>query len=366
MTQCGLNGSFKYRMEFELTERQKSLLFALIEEHIATGQPVASGTLLEKGGFDLSSATIRNEFVRLEAMGLLEKQHASSGRIPTVAALRLYAEDIAERAELMDREKELIAAALGDIRTGIEEALQRTSEYLSDETKMVSIVVSPPESPGIVENIDLVPIGSDRLVIILVTREGHVENELVNLEIDSRNLNIDYLKHLLNTALRGLPVESIDSELLDTLFQRALSNNIYHESIRKPIINFLKKLRQSHGEKVFSHGLRQLIENPEFGESKKLRAFLRARSEETFVKNILMDLTGDMSKVRVLIGRDNVHEELQDLAIVFTNFSLSSYAECGRIGVIGPTRMPYARIIPLVGFIADYLTKKFGGKILVK
>ena len=350
----------------ELTERQKELLFALIEEHIATGQPVASGTLLEKGKYEISSATIRNEFARLEAMGLLEKQHTSSGRVPTLAALRLYAEDIAERAELVEKEKELIASALGDIRLGVEEAMRRTSEYLSDETKMVSLVVSPPESPGVVETLDLVPVGSGGLVIILVTRDGHVENELVNLEVDSRNLDIEYLKHLLNTAIRGRPVVNIDSELLDNIFQRALSNNIYHESIRKPIINFLERLRQSHGEKVFTHGLRQLIENPEFGESKSLRAFLRARSEEAFVKNILTDLTGDMSRVRVLIGRDNVDEELQDLAIVFTNFSLASDSECGRIGVIGPTRMPYARIIPLVGFIADYLTKKFGGRILLK
>jgi heat-inducible transcriptional repressor len=353
-------------MVSELTARQKELLFALIEEHIATGQPVASGVLLDKGGYDISSATIRNEFARLEAIGFLEKPHTSSGRVPTTAALRLYAEDIAEHAVLGENEKSLISRALGGIRTGIEDALRRASEYLSDETKMVSIVVSPPESHGVIELVDLVPVAGGGFVIILVTRDGHVENALINIEGDPRNLNIDFLKHLLNIGMRGHTPEDINGEILDHIFQRALSGNIYHESIRKPIVDFLERLRRSHGEKVFSHGLRQLMENPEFVESKKLRAFLRARSEEAFVRNILMDLTGDMSRVRVLIGRDNVHEELEDLAIVFTNFSLASESESGRIGVIGPTRMPYARIIPLVGFIADYLTRKFGERIVLK
>jgi len=351
---------------YDLTERQRCLLFALIEEHIASGQAVASSTLLEKGCFDISSATIRNELARLESIGLLEKQHTSSGRLPTVEALKLYAVDVAEHAQLEEREKEQINVALGDIRHGIEEILQRASEYLSDETEMMSLVVSPPESPGIVELIDLVPIGSQELVIIVVMRDGHVENENVNPGVDLHNLNMELLKHLLNSALKGRQIPNIDSSLLDGIFQRALANNIYHESIKKPIISFLDRLRKSHGEKIFSHGLKRLIENPEFIETKSLRAFLKARNEEAFVKNILTDLTIGHSGVRVLIGRDNVLEDLQDLAVVFTNFSLADESESGRIGVIGPARMPYARIIPLVDFIAEYLTKKLGGRIILR
>lgn len=349
----------------ELTERQKLLLIVLVEEHIVTGQPVSSIRLLSRGGFECSSATIRNDLVRLESSGLVEKPHTSSGRMPTESALKLYAADVVESASLENKEKEEISGALGDIRMGIQDILKRASEYLSDETKLVSVVMSPTSSHGVVESINLIPIGVDSVVIVLVTSDGHVENEKVNLGIEIKNLNLDLIKAKLNAFLKGKSLSEIHENYLDQFFEKALIYNIYHESIKKPIAEFLSRLRNQQGSVVFSHGLRTLIDNPQFSESRRLRAFLRARNEEEFIKNILTDLSGEDSGVRVLIGHDNIHEDLRDLSLVFTNFTLSYGTEQGQVAVLGPTRMPYSRIIPLVDYIAEYLSEKLGGRILL-
>ncbi|MCD6217483.1 heat-inducible transcription repressor HrcA [bacterium] len=349
----------------ELTDRQCALLFALVEEHIVTGQTVSSSKLLNRGDFCCSSATIRNDLVKLEAAGLVEKPHTSSGRLPTEAALKLYAAEVVKSSNLDSKEKELIAKALGDIRLGIEDILKRASEYLSEETKLVSVVMSPTASHGFVESINLVPIGTEAVVIVLVTSDGHVENEKVNLGVEIKNLNLDLIKNKLNAFLKGKTVSEVDKNLLNQFFEKALIYNIYHESIKKPITEFLSRLRDQQGSVVFSHGLRTLIDNPQFTESKRLRAFLRARNEEEFIKNILMDLSGKRSGVRVLIGHDNVHEDLRELSLVFTNFTLSWGTEKGQIAVLGPTRMPYSRIIPLVDYIAEILSEKLGGRILL-
>jgi heat-inducible transcriptional repressor len=349
----------------ELKEREQTLLFVLIEEHIATGQAVSSSTILNRGNFDCSSATIRNDLAHLESLGLVEKPHTSSGRIPTETAYKLYAAHVADRAKLNNLEKDLIAGAIGDIRVGIEQVLDRASQYLSDETKLVSLVVSPTENRGVIETIDLVPIASSGIVIILVTSDGHVENQKVNLGVDNRNLEIDSIRNLLIQLLKGKTIQDIDADTLEMFFQKALSHNIYYESIKKPVVEFLTRLRKQQGSVVFSHGLRQLIESPEFAESRRLRAFLRARNEEEFIQNILTDLSIDPSRVKVVIGRDNVHQDLSELSLVFTNFVLSDGMLRGQVGVLGPTRMPYAKIIPLVDFIAKHLTEKLGGRILV-
>ncbi|MBU1023039.1 heat-inducible transcriptional repressor HrcA [bacterium] len=350
----------------EITDRQRTLLFVLIEEHIASGQPVSSEHLLRLGGFNCSSATIRNDLVKLENSGYVDKPHTSSGRLPTESGFKLYAAHVVDRANLDDEEKSQISGALGDIRLGILDVLKRASEFLSDETKMVSLVTTISQPHGTVNSIDLVPIGPESIVIILVTSDGHVENEKLNLGFDLTNLSLDSLKTRLDIILRGKKLNEIDEEFLDQAFERALISNIYQESIKRPIIEFLSRLRNQQGAVVFSHGLRNLIENPQFSESKRLRAFLRARNEEEFVNRILTDLSGERSKVRVLIGHDNTHEDMHKLSLVFTNFTLAESDQLGQLGVLGPTRMPYARIIPLVDYIAEYLSEKLGGRILLR
>jgi heat-inducible transcriptional repressor len=348
----------------ELTSRQLALLFLLVEEHIATGRAVSSDLLVKKLGFNCSSATIRNEMVKLENLGLVEKAHSSSGRTPSDSAFKLYAAEVAERSTLDEGEKDSISRALGDIRTGLEGILNRTSEYLSDETHLMSLVMSPSESHGTIRSLDIIPISAQGVVLILVTSDGHVENEKINLEIDIRNIDLESIKYQINRLLLGRPIGEISNELLDNLFQTALSKNLYVESVKKPVIEFLTRLRDQHGSVVFSHGLKSLIENPEFAESRRLRAFLRARNEEDFIKEILTDLSEEKTKIKILIGHDNVHEELHELSLIFTNFSLSDTGRRGRVAVMGPTRMPYGRIIPLVEYIAEHLSKKLGGRIL--
>lgn len=349
-----------------LKDREKMLLHVLIEEHIATGKPVSSKNILQRGGFDCSSATIRNDLVRLESMGFVEKPHSSSGRIPTEMAYKLYAADVVESATLDTDEKETISRAIGDIRLGVEEVLNRASRFLSEETKLVSLVISTMENRGIIASIDIVPITNNELVIILVTKDGNVISEKIHLQVDVRTLYPESVKVILNNLLAGKSVEAIDSELLDQFFETALSKNIYHESIKKPIVEFLSRLRNYQGSVVISHGLRMLIDNPEFAESRRLKAFLRAQNEEDFIKSILTDLREGQSGVKVVIGRDNIHKDLNELSIVFTNFALDDGNLRGRVGVVGPTRMPYSRIVPLVDHIAQFLTEKLGGRILVR
>lgn len=338
-------------MADDLGERAKEILRAVVQEYISHGEPIGSSQLTRKSELEVSPATVRHVMADLESMGLLEKPHASSGRIPTGRGFRFYCDVLLQLKEPQSQEKEWIVHGLGG--GGAEEKLSEASRLLHLLTKHAGVVVAPRPSAIVVERFEFVRLREDKVLAILVGQNGQVQNKLLDLDFPLTAEEMLQAANYLNDHLKQVPVENLRGRILQELENEKTQ---YDALAKKALTLGAKATDLSFQERVLIEGAGALLDTPEFSDVQRMRALLRALDEKKKLL-ALLDSVQRAGEMQIFIGSESDFSSAAGEVSVIASPYGKGENVFGTIGVIGPTRMNYERIIPLVKLTAQLLSK---------
>jgi heat-inducible transcriptional repressor len=338
----------------ELDARQTSILSAVIHEHVLTGEPVGSQRVARVARLNLSSASVRGIMADLEDRGLLLQPHTSAGRIPTDRAYRIYVNRMLGRPRPMaDTDAQAIDEALSSSRGEIPELLGEASRQLSAFSNQVGLVLAPELGRIIIERLEFVQLSQRRIMAILVGRSGVVHNRVLDIDEALSQPELEHIGRYLtdNFAGRTLP-------RMRELLKRRISEE--RAAYDKLVASSLKLGRQAtaveagEGE-VFVDGASNLCESPEFADLAVIRSLLKTLEEKERLIGLLSQLL-DGEGVRVMIGDENPLSDLARCSVVASSYGAEGQV-MGSVGIVGPTRMQYSKVIPLVDYLARVISR---------
>lgn len=330
--------------------RKKKILQAIVEEYINTAEPVSSGSIVKKYGLDFSSATIRNEMVNLEKVGYLEKPHTSSGRIPSAKGYRLYVNELLNDQNISIDEIKYIQSKLETRVNEIEELTKIATSTLSDITHYTTVAIGPRTTMQNIEEIKFVLLGTRMLMAVILTDSGIIKETIIKFDEDITNEQVDTLNFIFNNKLKGKPLEEIDKPLEEYIF----SHMNYSLEVIKPIMQQLNKVI-SDENKIYLEGANKAFDLPEFKSLDVAKNFINVIDQKEIVADLLN--TGFANDINVYIGNENENEQLKDFSIITFKHRYKN-KELGTIGIIGPTRMDYSKVISVM----KYISKKLNGE----
>ena len=312
-----------------LTDRQKLILKAIVEEYVETAEPVGSKVLTEKPYLGFSSATIRFEMAKLEELGYLEKTHTSSGRIPSELGYRFYCSNLVTRDYDVQESFPLIDEIFEKNEFERDEAIKEALNLLSNLTNYTSVALGPDVNNTLVKKLDFVPLNERQAVILIVTEHGNVQNQMVTIP---RGMNLEELRKIvvmLDDCLKNVPLSKVE-KILNDQFSKIADDNYYLS------------------------GVTNVLNQPEFNDVRKMKSFIEAMEERSLLK--MMDEGNHGLSIK--IGRDNQIIPMDNCTVISVPYRIDDDAY-GTIAVIGPTRMEYRRVIPLVEYIAKNMSKLY-------
>jgi len=335
-----------------LNSRKKKILQAIVDEYIGTAEPVSSGSLTKKNGMDLSSATIRNEMSDLEKEGYLDKPHTSSGRIPSAKGYRLYVDEMLDDENISIDEVKYIKEKLQDKVNEIEELTKIATNTLSEITHYTTVAIGPKPNLQIIEEIKFMLLGDRMLIAIILTDTGLVRESIIKFDEDIREEQIQILNNIFNTKLKGKPLEKIDTTIEDYM----LSEIKYSVKVIKHIIDQINKIIEDES-KIYLEGTKKSFDLPEFNSLQTAKRFVNVLDQKDLVLNLL---ESDIEKdINVYIGDELENEELKDFSVITFKNKIKNQ-DAGTIGIIGPKRMDYAKVISVMKYIKKLMEN--GGK----
>lgn len=336
----------------ELGEREKEVLRAIVREYIATGGPVGSQHLARKGEFDVSSATMRNVMADLEALGLLEKPHTSAGRVPTDRAYRFFVDSLVHLRTPRPRDRELIEQGLPH-EAPLEETLQEASRLLHFLTRHAGLVVIPKASAAVFHRIEFVRLREDRVLAILVGQNGTVQNKAFTVDFAVESEELVRAANYLNELLKELPLDDVRNRILRELTEE---KQTYDQLAAKALKLGAAATDLHSSERLHIEGTGSFLDEPEFAQDvQRMRSLFKALEE----KNKLLQLLERVQRARemqIFIGAESDFSSAGDVSLIASPYGKGEQV-LGAVGVIGPTRMNYQRVIPLVDFTAQVLSK---------
>ncbi|MFW5979801.1 MAG: heat-inducible transcriptional repressor HrcA [Halanaerobiales bacterium] len=339
-------------MVSNLDDRKKEILKAIIQEHIITAEPVGSRTLSKNYDFGVSSATIRNEMADLEDMGYLEQPHTSAGRIPSDKGYRYYVDVLMDQQKVISTNLQRSIKQLYKEEKDIKDIISETVKMLSNLIHYTALISEPQLKESRIRKVQVIEVARKSLMIILITDTGMVNNKLIHLEKELNNRQVRYINRYLSDRLENKKLSTLDQE-----FMKKLEGEIKKRlSISKKLLDLINKelevLVDPADLQIYLGGTSYILEQPEFNDLDALKQVMRILDQE----DVLRKLIGNVSEegIEVKIGRENNLEEIQNCSLVVATYSLEDKA-IGKIGVIGPTRMEYPRVISTVDFVADVL-----------
>lgn len=333
-----------------LDDRKSRVLQALIEDYVATAEPVGSRTLARKYQLGVSPATIRNEMSDLEDLGFLEQPHTSAGRVPSDRGYRYYVDCLMQKRTVTAQEEALIHRTFQRKAAEIETLIRETARLLSDATKLTAVVTGPQGSKAPVRELRLVPLSGDKAVLIYVTDTGFVENQLLDLPVEVTMLELQRVSDLLNEQLRGQPVHALSRTAI-----RALQSELqrYGALLEQALTFMEERLEESGRQRIILGGTSNILAQPEFQDVDKVRRLLGLLEHDDAVAHLLAG-KNEASGPMISIGEEIQVQEMTDCSIVSTTYRLGDQV-IGRMGVIGPKRMEYGRVVGILDTITKHL-----------
>ncbi|KPU44127.1 heat-inducible transcription repressor HrcA [Oxobacter pfennigii] len=333
----------------DLDERKRQVLKVLISDYITTAEPVGSRTIAKRYGLGISSATIRNEMADLEDMGYLEQPHTSAGRIPSDKGYRVYVDHLMNAQKLTKEEIDLIQnsiykAALGEI----DKIIKETSKVLSILTNYTTLVTSPQAKKSSVKHIQLIAVDSMNVVVIVVTNFGTVKNSMVKLSQPITSEKLATINNILNDKLKGLTIEEINLNIISDVQRNVVGyNEIFNEII--PIL--CESLNIIDDGDIYLEGSSNIFNYPEYNAIDKAKAFLSVLDKKDFLYKLL---SSEDENTKIFIGHENEHIEIKDCSLITTTYKIGDNV-VGSIGIIGPTRMYYSKVLAILQCFRSYL-----------
>ena len=332
-----------------LDNRKKRILQAVIDEYINTAEPVSSSALVQKYNLDYSSATVRNELAELEKNGYLDKTHTSSGRVPSEKGYRFYVDELIKDDDVSLEEIKYIQSKLSEKVNEIEELTKITTSTLSEITHYPTVAIGPKTDMQIIEELKFVLLGSRMLMVVIVTDSGLVKETIIKYDNDVTQNQVDTLNNLFNTKLKGKPLSKIDKPMEEYIF----SEINYSIDVIKPIIDQINKIVEEQ-ESIYLEGAKKAFDLPEFKSMEVAKNFINILDTKELVIDMLN--SGVAKDINVYIGDENENEQLKDFSIVTFKHSVGD-KDMGTIGIIGPKRMDYSKVISVMKYISKKLNK---------
>lgn len=340
-------------MADELDERAKEVLKAVVKEFITKGEPIGSSHLTRRGEFEVSPATMRNVLSELEELGFLEKPHTSAGRVPTDRGYRFFVDSLLQLREPGQREQQLIQQGLS-ANAGVEERLTEASKVLHQLTQHASVVITPRPSTLLVTRIELVRLREDRVLAILVGTSGQVQNKLLSVDFSLSADELVQASNFLNELFAsGVPLDDVRGRiLLELETERAQ----YDDLVKKALKLGAQATEHTSNERVLIEGQGSFLESREFAEDvKRMRTLFKALDDKHKLL-ALLDRVQRGREMRIFIGAESEFSSQGDVTVIASPYG-SKDSVLGAVGVIGPTRLDYQRVIPLVDFTAQVLSR---------
>ena len=335
----------------ELTDRKKQILRAIVDSYIRTAEPVGSKTISQMPGMDFSPATIRNEMADLTSMGLLEQPHTSAGRVPSAAGYRLYVDELMQDYRLSMDETKTINQAMEVKMQEVDKMISQVGKLVSKMTDLPAYAVAARSSQRTVKRFDLILAEAGSFILVVMLSDNQVQNKLIRLPLDVSQEDLRLLSAVLNASLTELTADEITPELLSRVTRSAAGAT----NLVPVIVDYtVELLRKTHSE-VYMTGQAKLLGQPEYHDVEKAQEVLTSLDEDV-ISNLPATLSS--GKTQILVGPENVAKELKDSSVVITKFDIGDGMQ-GMIGVVGPTRMDYAKITARLSYFAENLGRMF-------
>ena len=338
-------------MQDNLTERSKRILEAIIEDYIATAEPVGSRTVIEKHGLHLSPATVRNVMAELEEMGFLASPHTSAGRVPTDKAYRLYVDTLLEVRRVPREEREKIRQRCSLTGRNIGAVLRDTSLMLSSVSRYMGIVAAPRFAANVFRHIEFVKLGGRRILAILVSQNGMVQNRLVEADEELTAPDLTRMANYLNELLQGLTLGQVKQRLLTEM----RSEKTMYDTLLAKALRLSQQTLGEYGSEVFIEGQANILEQPEFADVTLMQEIFRTFEEKGQLISLL-DRCLAAQGINIFIGAETHLNRITGMSLITSTY-MTGKNTIGVLGVIGPTRMGYAKVIPIVDYTARLVSK---------
>jgi len=338
----------------ELDARKMRILQAIIDDYILTAAPVGSRSISKRADFNVSSATIRNEMSDLEELGYLEQPHTSAGRIPSNKAYRLYVNHMMQRAQLTEQERRSIRSYFSQRIDQVEGLVRQTATALSEITRYTAMVMSPQLDSVRIKNIQIVQLSPERALLVLVTDNGFIRDVVLRMPEGMGAYELDRFSASLNAMLRDTRLDQVAVDRVTSIGEEMGE----HRAFLQEVMEALERHVHAGSQKIELSGATNILHYPEYSDMNKVKGFLSALEGKDTLYQLLRKAT--KLEFTVSIGEENEQSELKDCSVVTATYRIGN-EPMGSLGIIGPTRMHYSRVLSILEYMQMSLSEALMG-----
>lgn len=345
----------------ELNEREKNILRYIIQQFILTASPVGSRNIAKRYGLGISPATVRNIMADLEESGYLNHPHTSAGRVPTDKGYRFYVDSLMDVQTLNQEEKKLIQAEFENKADEQDDLLRLTSNILSKITYQLAWVTYPKLECGVLEKIQIISLSAKRILVVISIKGGLIKTITLEFNSEIKENQINSVQNLLNERLAGLSFKQIRA----TFTERFNDVDENQKAIIRLFLNSADKVFKDTltPENIYITGAKNVIQQPEFEDPERFQSVIELIEDKDIIVHIL-DKSEEVSPndVYISIGKENEDQKLVDYSLITKEYKIGDVS--GHLGIIGPKRMEYSRVIAIVDYVAKMLTETLKNEIM--
>jgi heat-inducible transcriptional repressor len=341
-------------MAFEnLTDREKQILYNLINHYVASADPVGSRVIANRFKMGISSATIRNTLQDLEELGLVEQPHTSAGRVPTDLGYRVFVDYLLKPEELTETEKASIKQSIIREGHGVNEILGQTARVLSEITDQLGLTLAPRFEEGVLSSLRLIPVSDERLMVVVVVRSGLARSVILEVEASVSTSAAQEVEQLLNERLAGLTL----SNIRNTISERMADLSGRGRLIKLVVDSKERIWTEDRSEEFHYAGTDTLLAKPEFSDHSRLSKLIKVLEDGKVLSEFLSQ--AEQEGLLITIGEESRIDDIINCSLVKSTYRVGNIT--GTIGIIGPTRMPYAKAVSIVEYTARSITELLSG-----
>ena len=345
-TDCGI----RFISMVELNKREQKILMLIIDEFVEIALPVSSSSLCKRHDLGFSSATVRNVMVDLENKGLIFQPHVSAGRIPTDSGYRIYVDSLMSVGKLSPSERRNVLRKLKKVSNDVNQILEKASKILSEISNQLGIVLLPRYYEGIFRKLELVPISTCRTLLVIQIKSGLVKTIMLELDFEISREILEATSSVLNERLHGLRL----SEIKKSINNRLKNVSIGHTSLIDYFRSSVEELFDfDNWEDYYFGGARNILRQPEFTRVSKFDNLMEILENKPNMIQFLDGLS-DKQPIKISIGKEISEKKLSSFSVVTSNYQIGNVR--GIIGIIGPTRMDYSRMVSIVNYMSQAIS----------
>lgn len=339
--------------ENELNDRKRAILKSIIDDYIQSAQPVGSRTIARKHELGLGSATIRNEMADLEELGYITQPYTSAGRVPSDKGYRFYVDHLMQIHNLAQAEMLLIKKAMNDKIDEINQLIKRASMIISNITGYTAVVMTPQLSSTVIKSVQLINVDEKKTLVIVVAGGGIVHNKLIKHE---RGIDYEQLSKLNSAVNMIVAGKTIDQITMPVIVELQKEIKVPLDVIMSVLESVEECIRKIETADIYLEGMTNILNYPEFNDLIKAREVMELLKEEEIITELVRNAVVKQ-KLDFKIGSENEINEMKDLSIITTVYGREG-KDIGTIGVIGPTRMTYSKVVSSIKYIRELLNRE--------